>query len=65
MSEPSTVIETFVPAGHSCKKFKAKMHDVGAKAAKLGLQESVGVVVQCAGQPVDAVFATQKLKRRR
>lgn len=65
VSEPSTVVETFAPTKIACAKFKRQMRDVGSKAAKLGLQESVGVVVQCAGQPVDAVFATQRLKRRK
>jgi hypothetical protein len=65
VSEPSTVVETFVPAEHSCKKFRKQMQAIGSKAAKEGLQESIGVVVQCAGEPVRAVFATQRLKRRR
>lgn len=64
VSEPSTVVETFVPTDYSCKKFKRQMRDIGQKAAREGLQESVGVVVQCAGQATDAVFATQRVRRR-
>ena len=65
VDEPSKVVETFVPATQSCKKFKAQMRDIGQKAAKEGLQESVGVVVECYGHGVDAVFATQRLKKKR
>jgi len=62
VSEPSTAIETFVDAGRSCEKFKKTLASIGEKAAREGLQESVAVVVQCAGKPVDAVFVTPKKK---
>lgn len=53
VSEPTTVIETFVDAGRSCSKFKKALVLVARQAAREGLQESVGVEVQCAGGSPD------------
>lgn len=65
VDEPTRVIETFVDAGRSCAKFKRQLRDIASKAAKEGLQESVGVVVQCVGEPADAVFATGARRQKR
>lgn len=65
VDEPTTVIETFVSTNRSCKKFKRQLTNIASQAAKDGLQESVGVVVQCAGAPTDAIFATMRRAKQR
>lgn len=66
VSEPTTVIETFVSAGRSCEKFKSSLKRVAESAAREGFQETIGVEVQCVGsRGTDVEFVTPKRRTSR
>lgn len=55
-SEQTQVIEVVASAADSCPKFTKRVHALGRVAAKLAHQDSVLVMTECYGRPIDGTL---------